>query len=464
LLPLRKAFLCYPDLSADFPVVILAAYSLMLVVVFLLLFSKDDVLKLIPSHTPFFIWLEKKIEYYYYPVFFFFMGLLILANSYVGYSNLAWFLIFAVPASASLFYLLFITHNYIRKHAVYIFMEEEDEDISDKFEHAKTYYGFFVIFSFILLFFTTFFFIARIWGVEYSPSDIWKLLAESWVIPLGGGNNLGVIQFVMIILFVLAGFVLSSLVYKFVLNKLFEILRSEPGIQNTISRITHYTIIALAFTLGLAAIHLEQFIVSIAISLGIAIGWAGKDFVSDFIAGFIVLIERPIEIGNYIKLDSFEGTVHKIAARSTTIITSRNHSIVIPNKDLINKNIDNWSYSRFAVGFEVNIRVDLKSDPDLVKKTLLTVIQGNTAVLKVPNVVVRLEEIEADALYFLTRAFISSRRIKDQWTLAADLRTEIFKVFKANNIQFARPQRVVGFNFEGDRSEAQKPLEIKFGK
>jgi len=463
LLPLRKAFLSYPDLPGDFAVVVMAAYSLILVVIFLLFFSKDDVLKLIPSNTPFFIWLERKIEKYYYPFFFFFMGLLILSNSYVGYSNLAWYLLFAVPASFTLIYALFLTHHYLRKYAVFIFMKEEDDEIIDKFEHAKTYYGFFVILSFFVLFLATFFLLARIWGFEYTPADIWKTLSETWVIPFGGGHVFGFFQFVTLMLFMFSGFFASSLVHKFVLNKLFDILRSEPGIQNTISRITHYSIIGLSISMGFAAIHLEQVIFYIGGLLAIAIGWASKDFVSDFIAGFIVLIERPLEIGNYVKIDDVEGTVHKVSARSTTIITSRNHSIVIPNKDLINKFIDNWSYSKFAVGFEVYIRVDHKSDPELVKKVLITVLQSNMAVLKVPNVVVRLEEIEPDAFYFLTRAFISTRRIKDQWEMAAALRMEIVKAFRAHNIELAKPQRVIGMNIDENATQS-KSIEIKFGK
>jgi small-conductance mechanosensitive channel len=233
--------------------------------------------------------------------------------------------------------------------------------------------------------------------------------------------------------------------------------------QNTIARIAHYSIIAVAIALGFISIHLSETITYVGAGVLLAIGWASKDFVSDLIAGFVVLIERPLEIGNYVKIDDIEGTVHKIAARSTTIVTSRNHSIVIPNKDLINKFIDNWSYSKFAVGFEVYIRVDHKSDPEVVKKLLLTVLQTNPAVLKVPNVVVRLEDIEPDALYFLTRAFISTRRIKEQWELAAVLRTEIIKAFRTHNIHLAKPQRVVGV-YGDESTELHKSVEIKFGK
>lgn len=303
----------------------------------------------------------------------------------------------------------------------------------------------------------------RIWGFDYTPADIWKVLSEQWVIRVGVDNKLGFVEFMTFGLFIAGGFFVSSLIYKFILNKLFEIIRSEPGTQNTISRIIHYTIVFFAIILGLNAIHLEQFIWWVGASFGIVIGLALKDFVTDFIAGFFVLIERPIEIGNYVQIDNVQGTVHKIAARATTIITSRNHSIIIPNKDLVTKWIINWGHGRFAVGFEINIRVESSADPELVKKVLFNTIQSNPLILKVPGVVVRLEDFEDNGFYFLTRAFISARRVKEQWELAAVLRTEVVKAFRENNIRLAQPARLVHLRNDSGAKEF-KSIDIKFDK
>ncbi len=463
LLPLRLAILAYADIGqSEFATVILAAYSLTIIVVALLFFSKEDVLRLVPSHTTFFIWLKRKIDKHYYPVFLFFMFLLVLSNPYIGYSNMAWFLAFAVPSTVFLMYLLFAVHYYIRKYALFIFMKEEDEEIIDKFEHAKTYYGFFVIFLFLVLIFAASIIALRIWGFDYNPSDLWKVLSEQWVVRVGV-NKFGFVELMTLGLFITGSFLLSSLVHKFILSRLFDILRSEPGIQNTISRIFHYVIVFLAIVMGLYAIHLGDFISWAWLSFSIVFGLAIKDIVMDFVAGFFVLLERPIEIGNYIQIDETQGTVHKIAARSTTIITSRNHSIIIPNKDLITKWIINWGHGRFAVGFELNIRVDLRSDPDLVKKVLVTTIQSNPLILKVPGIVARLEDIEENGLYFLVRAFISARRVKEQWELAALLRSEIIKAFRENNIVLAKPARLIEME-SGVVTQGPKAIEIKFDK
>lgn len=463
LLPLRAAFLAYNNggrvLFGD---VLFAAYSLFVLVVILLFFSKEDVLTIIPSHNAFCIWLKRKIEKHYYPVFGFVMGLFILSNHSIGYSNLAWYLAVAVPLSITLFYVLFLAHHYVRKYSLLLFMQEDEDEIRDKFEHAKTYYGFFVIVSFLCLLFGTVVILARIWGLDVMPFDLWRLLSESWVIPLGGGNKLGFVQLMELVMFIVGGFLVSSLVHKFILSKLFEILRTEPGLQNTISRMLHYVLISVALLFGLVTIHIDYyFILTVGGMLTVGLGLAMKDVLTDFVGGFLILLERPIEIGNYIQLDQLQGTVHKIAARTTTLVTSRNHSIVIPNRELLTKTFINWGHGRFAVGFEVDVRVRHDTDPDLVKRVLISVLQSNPIVLRVPAIVARLEAFEENSLYFLTRAFISARRVKDQWEIAAQLRMDILKAFKENNIKLAQPHRVL--SALSDERTGDGVLAVRFG-
>lgn len=470
LMPLRLAFLSYygAHQPAIFPDVVNAAYSLILVIILLLFFSKEDVLRFIPSRYNPFIWLKKQVEKHYYPVFVFLMGLLILSNPYVGYSNLAWFLAFAVPLTTFLLYGIFLLHYYIRTYAVFIFMKEEDEEIIDKFEHAKTYYGILVIFSFLLLFFFAFFLASRIWGIPYALGDIWRLFSEDLVVPIGPKYKFGFIQFTTLLLFIFGAFFVSSILHKFILNKLFDILRTQPGTQNTVSKIFHYLLIALAFTFGLYTVHLEQLITPVGALLGVGLGFALKDIVTDYVAGFLVLLERPVEIGNFIRVSGgtdidMLGVVHKIDARTTTLITRTKHTLIIPNKDLISKTIDNWGKGHFATGFEIQVRVDYKSDIDVVRTVLSEVVQSNPTILRVPRTIIRLEDFEQNGLYFLIRSFISARRVTEQWQIAATIREDIFRAFKEKDIQFSFPQHVIHMDDKKWNNGTQNPMSpVKF--
>jgi small-conductance mechanosensitive channel len=462
LTPLRQAaWHLLPHASLALTQLLLALQVSILTLIPVFIFNKEHVLYFLPDSSNISLWFKKQIASYYYPLISFFALLFILSRSFVGYSNLATFLSFSVPLTILVFYAMFWSHFYIRKYAIFMFIKESDEDITDKFEHARTYYGFLVIFSFLLLMLLSAFAIARIWEFNVTVKDFWRFLSETLVVPIGIDKKLGFIQLLILILFIAGGFFASSIIHRFVLNRLFDILRTEPGTQNTITKIVHYFTISLSFLLGVVSIHLEQLIWYVGTTLAVGLGFALKDILADYVAGFFVLIERPIEIGNYIKLDhnpEMQGVVHKIDARTTTIMTRLNHSIIVANKDLVSKVLANWGKGRFAVGFEIKIMVDYDSNIDEVKKTILEILQSNPVILRVPNIIVRIDNFENDGIYFLARAFISARRVQEQWSIAAGLREEIFKIFKIKKIGFGFPQNIVILG----KADKGGPLQINF--
>lgn len=433
LLPLRSAFLAYGPKNSELPEVVLAVYSLILLIILLLFFTKEDVLKVIPSHNTFWLTVQRGVAAYYYPVFLFCMGLFILANPYVGYSHLAWFLAFAVPTSLLFIGCILMVHHYIRQYSLFVFFKEEGEDIVDKFEHAKMYYGFFVIFTFFGLLLFSFVALSYLWGFSYSIDAAWKLIAEEWTIKLGGNNKLGIIQSLSFVLFVISGFLLSSISNHFILNKLFDIFKTDPGAQNTISRIFHYLILVIFVLFGLATIGLGQLILPVSYLLIIGVGLGLKDQIADFFAGFLVLLERQIEIGNFIETGDTIGTVQKIAVRSTTIRTARNLMVIIPNRTLISTPIIN--YSRHSVAFEIKLLVRHDSEVEIVKSLLFEIVSGHPVVLRLPSPIVRLDEITEVGQLFLLRGFVSARRAREMWDIASDIRIAVINVFKSKKIR-----------------------------
>lgn len=100
-----------------------------------------------------------------------------------------------------------------------------------------------------------------------------------------------------------------------------------------------YTIILVAFALILhvLGINLESIIISLGI-VGIAIGFASQDIVSNFLSGIFVISDKKIQIGGVIEVNDFKGTIRKVGFRNTTMINQDNHEITIPNS-LLSKNI-----------------------------------------------------------------------------------------------------------------------------
>jgi small-conductance mechanosensitive channel len=467
LLPMRSAISGYFEKDIAFSVVSLAAYTLIVVVIILFFFNKEDILRLLSSENRFVVWLRVRVDRFYYPVFSFLMLLLILSNPYIGYSNLAWYLSFAIPVSLAAIYGLFLVHYFVRRYSLFFFIKEEDDEVVSKFEHAKAYYGFFVAISFMLLACGAFVLLARLWGFEgYTLNSLWKSLSDDWVITIPTGGKLGFVELIKFGMFIAGGLVISSLIKKFILVRLFDIFRTEPGVQNTASKISHYFIIILAVILGFTAINLSQYALTAGGLLLAGVVFGLKDQIADYFAGVMVLLERPVEIGHYVETGEHAGKVHRMSARSTTLKTARNLLIIIPNRDLISKPIINWGQGRYAVGCELKILVSFKSDPEKVRSLLHEIMKEHSLVLRVPSPVVRLEGFEESALYFYCRCYVSSRKLMDMWDLQSDLRTSIIKKFRENNIEIPFPQRVVHFVDGKDKKglPSGNPIEVSFDK
>ena len=123
---------------------------------------------------------------------------------------------------------------------------------------------------------------------------------------------------------------LSKLEQKFDLNLTAHYLFKD---------IWKYTVIIVAFAwiLHVLGINLESIIISLGV-VGIVIGLASQDIVSNFISGIFVISDKKIQIGQVIEVDGFKGTIKKVGFRNTTMINQDNYEIRIPNS-VLSKNI-----------------------------------------------------------------------------------------------------------------------------
>ncbi|KKP26554.1 MAG: hypothetical protein UR14_C0001G0058 [candidate division TM6 bacterium GW2011_GWE2_31_21] len=445
LYPLKEAFSLFVDKSSRLPDLVETIYLIIISILIIIPIMLHKT-KLVEIFSPQNNFLRKIVSFvsknYYWSMLFLFL-LMILFNPYIGYYNLAIMIGYAVPLTILTLHFIMFIHSFVRSSSVYWFIREEDDEVVDRFEHAKVYYGLFVILSLLSLLVISLIFMAKIWGVESPLESIWYLIQDKWTIDLGDGYKFGIIQVFVFGLFLASGYLVSTLLDKFVLIKFFDILRMEFGIRNTVSSISHYIIIYLVIVIGLTYINLGGFVKWVSAAAAVGIGFALKDLLMDLVCGFLVLIERPIEIGNYVEIDNVEGTVKKITPRTTTIKNGLQKSIIIPNRDVIGKAIINWTYSRTDIGFEIIVEISYENDPELVKKIILDILQSDSRILRSPNPILRVEDFGENGYKFLIRAFISVRRIKERWDIAAHIRSQILKEFKKHNIIIPYPQREI---------------------
>lgn len=178
-------------------------------------------------------------------------------------------------------------------------------------------------------------------------------------------------------------------------------------------------------------------------ALAIGIGFGTQILLKNMISGIMLLVERPLRVGDIIEVGDVVGTVTHINIRSSTVRTSDGIEVLVPNASFIENNVTNWTYSNAQVRRTVSVGVDYTSDPEQVAAILRSVANHHEQVATLPPPQVLLADFDSDAIQFTLRYWIDYAGQTDASAIASDLRFMIFRALSDAGIDIPLPQRVV---------------------
>lgn len=218
--------------------------------------------------------------------------------------------------------------------------------------------------------------------------------------------------------------------------------RLDVNRRQVVGTLMRYAMLAIGLLVILqtAGIDLTTFNV-LAGAVGIGIGFGLQNIISNFVAGLIILFERPIKIGDRIVVGGrTQGNVVSIGARATMVIDNDNVAVIVPNSKFITDEVVNWSHSDNKIRFRIPVTVAYGSDARQVERLLLEVAQADADVLDEPAPGVRFLAFGDDGIDMELRAW--SRNLLDRkGRLVSQLNFAIYERFRAEGIQFPFPQR-----------------------
>ena len=437
----RQAFMLSPIyLRSELSNILLAINFIVLQISLILLITKEQIMGIIPDSSDFWKWVYAYVDQYFYLILFFVVAIIIMSNPYVGFGRLVLYLLSGSLYMLILFKIISILHDLVKTATSMFFFTQEDSIVRERFPYAKTCFGLVIIASFVILGFIGFIVAAKIWGFDVAITDLKKWLNVPLLLE-GTTHPITTLSLLKIIAFILGGFVVGYLLKQYVLARIFDLLLVEPGVQHTVSSITQYVVIIIATFFAFNSVGLGSLIGSIFIGLALSIGWYLKDPISDFISYFIILVQRPIKIGDYVKIDEDTlGVVRKITPRSVILRRKNSTTIIVPNSYVVNKSIENWNYVRnFIALHDITLFVYYKEDPAKVKSILHAAVEDHPNVLKNPRTIVRVMNFGEYGYEFMIRCFVSSAYTLEMWDLTSDVRLLISKAFKEHEIEFAVP-------------------------
>lgn len=253
-------------------------------------------------------------------------------------------------------------------------------------------------------------------------------------------------------------YILSKYVQWVLRQQVLQAFQIARHTQFILLRFLHFTLIIIGVLISLSTIGVS--FTSLAIIFGglsIGIGFGLQNIASNLIAGFILIFERPIKIGDLVEvteLDTF-GRVSSINLRSTIITALDEKEIIVPNSQLITESVHNLTHANSLFRLCIQVGVSYNSDVEVVKKVLLETAHEHPEVIKepspeMPNVTapfIRFTDFAESSLNFELLAWIPDST--QRFDVASDLHFMIWHKFKEYNITIPFPQRDVHFYPQG---------------
>ncbi len=392
------------------------------------------------------------------------IALAIPLTALAGYGVLADHMTRRMLASAGVLLIVLVLHGLARDLVAVLTREDEKPPGPD--ETAGPLYVWTVLLLDIALVVTVAVFLVPLWGGR------WDNILErvGWAmsgIQIGGRTFSPIDLLAGILVFVFL-VVLVRFVQRFLDRRILQQTRMDVGVRNAVNTGIGYVgfLLAALVAIDTAGIDLSGLAI-IAGALSVGIGFGMQSIVNNFVSGLILLVERPIKVGDWIVVGPDQGTVKRISVRSTQIQTFSNASVIIPNAELISGRVTNWMYKDRSGRVELPIGVAYGSDTEKVREILVKCAKAHRDVNLLPEPYVMFMDFGDSALLFQLRYFV--RDMNNALSSASDLRFAIDAAFREAGITIPFPQRDVhviqnGGASTGEEAEPGKTARAPSGK
>lgn len=250
---------------------------------------------------------------------------------------------------------------------------------------------------------------------------------------------------------------LSRLLQFLMAEEVLPRLDLRRGTAVAISGATRYLVLLAGFVLasGAAGIDLTTF-GFLAGALGVGVGFGLQNIVSNFISGLILLLERPIEVGDAVDVSGAAGTVTQVGIRASTVHTFDGADVIVPNADLISKAVTNWTGSNPNRRFDVPVGVAYGSPLETTAQALLAAARRTPGVLPGPAPEAFLQSFGESSLDWRLRLWV---KMEESPKVLSDLKRAVSEELDKAKIEIPFPHRDLHV-----RSVAPEVREVLRGK
>jgi potassium efflux system protein len=245
-------------------------------------------------------------------------------------------------------------------------------------------------------------------------------------------------------------FVVISVFYwtaKWTREFVFRLLSSrtnDMGIRNSVAILTQYAVIVLGAFLCLQVLGIDlRALAFVTGMLAFGVGLGLRDLANNFFCGFLILLERPLRVGDIIAVNEIEGEVINIGSRAVTVMTWDHTALVVPNIEIFNKTFTNLTARDNVLRCIVKIKISRHDNPHQVQAIIHQVIRDTPLILTAPEPEVFLKEMNDLLLSFELRYYVNIRQVKSRTMVVSALLMSIWDAFERHGIKPPYPQQEI---------------------
>ncbi|MCC6489925.1 MAG: mechanosensitive ion channel [Candidatus Hydrogenedentes bacterium] len=275
---------------------------------------------------------------------------------------------------------------------------------------------------------------------QYSKqaSEIWNFRLPIDV----GGEPLTVRQISLAGIILICGFAITRIIRRYLRKHVFTRTRMDANSAANVDRLVHYALLILVvlFAMNTVNIPLTAFTL-FGGALAIGVGFGAQNLINNFISGLILMMERPIRIGDLVEVDGRGGYIEEIGARCCRLRLFSGVDLMVPNSAFLEKTVINWTLSDAKVRFTVTVGVSYGSPTRQVEQLIMKAVTEHSRVLDEPEPVVVFSEFGDNALTFEAYFWLTMGPATDARVVRSDIRHRIDALFREAGIEIAYPQR-----------------------